>query len=227
MPNVPRRRKWCPLTNRRQPPTIVWDFNGTLLNDIQACLNALNVLLKARHLQPITQTYYREHFGFPVIQFYESLGMIPTDAEDWENIGESFHMRYLFSKSLQLQPGAQECVSNLHRMGIRQGVLSALEQGLLELQLQQFGLAHEMDFISGSRSYDGASKLSAATALQLKQPVVLIGDTTQDAEVAQAQGWNCILCAAGHQTADRLKPFGFPVIDSLHDLLPMLQERFF
>lgn len=194
------------------------------MNDVQACLNALNVLLQARHLHPISYAYYRENFGFPVIRFYESLGLIPKDAEDWENIGESFHMRYLFSKTLRLQPGALEVVLAFHRLGIRQGVLSALEQGLLELQLQQFGLAQKMDFISGSRSYDGASKLSAATELNLTHPVILIGDTLHDAEVAQAQGWSCILCSAGHQTAARLHQSGFPVIESLKDLLPILQS---
>lgn len=204
--------------------TVVWDFNGTLLNDLQACLDALNVLLRARSLKPITREYYRAHFGFPVIRFYEQLGMIPVDAEDWENIGESFHMRYLFSKHLKLQPYAAETVADLQRLGVRQGVLSALEQGLLELQLQQFGLAHRMSFISGSRSYDGASKADAATALQLGHSVVLVGDTEHDAEVAREQGWHCILCSAGHQTEARLKKWGFPVIASLHELLPLLQS---
>jgi phosphoglycolate phosphatase len=213
------------LTNASQF-TLVWDFNGTLLDDLQACLDALNVLLKSRQLTPVTRDYYRSHFGFPVINFYESLGLIPKDAEDWENIGESFHMRYLFSKHLKLQPFAAEAVAAIHALGIRQGVLSALEQGLLELQLSQFGLASQMDFIRGSRSYDGASKVGAAASLQLKGPVVLIGDTEHDAEVAKAQGWHCVLCSAGHHTAERLKQWGFPVIPTLHDLLPYLKSTF-
>lgn len=206
-----------------QKPIIVWDFNGTLLYDLEACLYALNTLLKMRGLKPITQAYYREHFGFPVIRFYHSLGMIPKDEADWELIGENFHLRYLFSKSLALQPFAAEVVQQLHLQGYRQGVLSALEQGLLEVQLEQFGLANKMDFISGSRSYDGASKQSAAARLKLQSPVVLIGDTEHDAEVAHAQGWNCILCSAGHQTEARLKKCGFPVIPSLKYLFSALK----
>lgn len=206
--------------------TVVWDFNGTLLDDLQACLDALNVLLRARQLAPVDRDYYRNHFGFPVIHFYERLGLIPADAEDWENIGESFHMRYLFSKHLKLQPHAAETVMALHAAGVRQGVLSALEQGLLELQLEQFGLAHRMDFISGSRSYDGASKADAAAALKLKAPIVLVGDTEHDAEVARAQGWNCVLCSAGHQTEGRLRKWGFPVISSLQELVPFLKATF-
>lgn len=219
------RKRWYPLIKLLCRPTIVWDFNGTLLNDVQACLNALNTLLKMRHLRPITLSYYRENFGFPVIQFYEHLGMIPSDAEDWAVIGETFHMRYLFSKTLQLQPGALEMVTLLHQKGYRQGVLSALEQGLLELQLAQFGLANKMDFVLGSRSYDGASKLEAAATLNLKEPVILIGDTAHDAEVAKKQGWECILCSAGHQTKQRLKACGFPVVERLDALASMIIDR--
>ena len=203
--------------------TVVWDFNGTLLNDMQACINSLNVLLRSRGLRTVTSEFYRENFGFPVIHFYEQLGLVPKDAEDWEIIGESFHMRYLFSKHLKLQPYATEAVVTIRRLGLRQGVLSALEQGLLELQLTQFGLAHYMDFISGSRSYDGASKTDAAAALGLKGRVVLIGDTEHDAEVARTQGWDAILCSAGHHTASRLKKWGYPVIDSLASLENTLQ----
>jgi phosphoglycolate phosphatase len=203
--------------------TIVWDFNGTLLNDLQACLDSLNVLLRSRNLQTVTLEFYRENFGFPVIRFYEQLGLIPKDAEDWENIGESFHMRYLFSKHLKLQPYAAEAVAEIHQLGIRQGVLSALEQGLLELQLEQFGLIHQMDFIAGSRSYDGASKTDAAAALGLKGPVILIGDTEHDAEVARAQGWDAILCSAGHHTEARFKKWGYPVVPSLANVVDLVQ----
>lgn len=221
MSNLLQRGR-CPLIDPTVLPTIVWDFNGTLLDDLQACLNALNALLRMRGLSPVTREYYRAHFGFPVIHFYRDLGLVPNDEEDWQNLGESFHMRYLFSKTLGLQPGAREAIFALHRSGYRQGVLSALEQGLLELQLAQFGLASTMDFISGSRSYDGASKQAAAAALNISGRVILIGDTEHDAEVAKAQRWQCILCAAGHQTSERLKRWGFPVIESLHDLLPVL-----
>ena len=149
-------------------PTIVWDFNGTLLDDVRACLDALNSFLRARNLPQLSREDYRRRFGFPVADFYHALGMDFATPFDWESLGESFHMRYLFSPHLGLQPGAAETVRALHARGIRQGVLSALEQGLLEVQLAQFGLAGAMDFIRGSRNYEGASKEAAADALRLR-----------------------------------------------------------
>lgn len=200
------------------PPTIVWDFNGTLIDDLQACLDALNAILRAHRLAPLSREEYRRRFDFPVADFYRALGMAPKTPFDWEALAESFHLRYLFSKHLALQPGAREAVAMLRQRGIRQGVLSALEQGLLEMQLQQFGLAEAMAFILGSGNYEGASKSQAAARLALRGPVMLIGDTLHDAEVARAQGWQCILCAAGHQTPERLARAGFPVVPSLRAL---------
>lgn len=207
-------------------PTIVWDFNGTLLDDLQACLDALNVILRSHRLPPLSREDYRRRFGFPVVDFYTSLGLQPKSAYDWEALAESFHMRYLFSRHLKLQPGAREALGYFRRRGIRQGVLSALEQGILEMQLNQFALTEPLAFICGSRNYDGASKLDAARKLALEEPVILVGDTLHDAEVATALGWRCILCAAGHQTADRLAASGHPVIATLAELAPAVDALF-
>lgn len=209
-------------------PTIVWDFNGTLLDDVRACLDALNSFLRARNLPQLSREDYRRRFGFPVADFYHALGMDFATPFDWESLGESFHMRYLFSPHLGLQPGAAETVRALHARGVRQGVLSALEQGLLEVQLAQFGLAGAMDFIRGSRNYEGASKEAAADALRLRgADVVMIGDTLHDAEVARGQGWRCVLCSAGHQTPERLAAAGFPIVPTLRalDLDALLAPR--
>ncbi len=209
-------------------PTIVWDFNGTLLDDVRACLDALNSFLRARNLPQLSREDYRRRFGFPVADFYHALGMDFATPFDWESLGESFHMRYLFSPHLGLQPGAAETVRALHARGVRQGVLSALEQGLLEVQLAQFGLAGAMDFIRGSRNYEGASKEAAAAALRLRgADVVMIGDTLHDAEVARGQGWRCVLCSAGHQTPERLAAAGFPIVPTLRalDLDALLAPR--
>lgn len=208
-------------------PTIVWDFNGTLLYDIEACVNALNVILKAHRLKPITRDYYKQHFGFPAANFYLHLGMKIETPYDWDALAESFHMRYIFSKTLSLQPGAMQCVQTFHQQGYTQGVLSALEQDLLDLQMAQFGLARPMQFICGSRNYDGATKLDTAKRLQIDGPVVMIGDTLHDAEVAAAMGWRCILCSNGHQTHERLKAAKVPIIPSLFELHTAIQQLTF
>ena len=208
------------------PPLIVWDFNGTLIDDVQACIDSLNALLKPRGLPLQTKADYRREFGFPVADYYKHLGMAPSDPFDWDAMAESFHMRYIFSKTLKLQPGVLQALQAFKAKGLRQGILSALEQGILEIQARQFGLTPYMDFVRGSNNYDGASKEAAARELSLHGPVLLIGDTLHDAEVAHTQHWDCILCSAGHQTPDRLQAAGYPIIPTLHDLPALVFQKY-
>ena len=101
------------------PRTIVWDFNGTLLDDVRACLDALNVILRANRISPLTAEDYRARFRFPVADFYRELGMVPATPFDWEALGESFHMRYLFSPHLRLQEGAREALLAFRAAGLQ------------------------------------------------------------------------------------------------------------
>lgn len=197
---------------------VVWDFNGTLLNDLESCLDSLNVILRQRGMAPLALPEYRRRFLFPVSDFYKGLGIDPDREPHWDAVAESFHLRYLFSRKLALQPGAAEAVAHFRALGVRQGVLSALEQGILEVQLRQFGLLRYMDFVMGSRGYYGSSKADAARTLGLDGHIVMIGDTLHDAEVAASMGWHCLLCAAGHQDASRLASGSVPVIGSLTGL---------
>ena len=55
---------------------IVWDWNGTLLNDVQAAFSAMNAMLSRRGL-PLMESLaqYRELFTFPVRQYYAAAGL--------------------------------------------------------------------------------------------------------------------------------------------------------
>ena len=72
---------------------IIWDWNGTLLNDIALCLQVLNRLLKRRGRTSITQGDYRRNFGFPVIHFYRYLGLV-TDQDSFERVSREFIEEY-------------------------------------------------------------------------------------------------------------------------------------
>ena len=53
---------------------IIWDWNGTLLNDLTLCVDLLNVSLEKRKLPEMTEEKYRKKFLFPIKTFYESIG---------------------------------------------------------------------------------------------------------------------------------------------------------
>ena len=54
--------------------TIVWDFNGTLLDDMQVCIDCMNLMLAERNLPSLDLVRYRKIFTFPVRDYYLSLG---------------------------------------------------------------------------------------------------------------------------------------------------------
>ena len=54
--------------------TIIWDWNGTLLDDVDICIDIINELLSIRNQQPLTRSRYREIFTFPVKDYYSKAG---------------------------------------------------------------------------------------------------------------------------------------------------------
>ena len=72
---------------------IIWDWNGTLLDDTQLCVEVLNELLLLRGKSAITEDDYRQNFNFPVINFYKYLGF-DTSADSFASISHEFIQTY-------------------------------------------------------------------------------------------------------------------------------------
>ena len=52
---------------------IIWDWNGTLLDDAWLCVDVMNGMLRERRLPTRTLDQYKEVFDFPVRNYYETL----------------------------------------------------------------------------------------------------------------------------------------------------------
>ena len=109
---------------------LIWDWNGTLLDDVSAAVNALNRMLVSRGASPITVDHYRRRFGFPVRPFYAELG-VDLDRWDWDEICEDFHS-YVAMEPQTVRIDAKAALETARDMGFRQCVLSALRQDMLE-----------------------------------------------------------------------------------------------
>ena len=53
---------------------IMWDWNGTLLNDSHMAVMVINQTLAKRDMPTIDHERYQQIFGFPVIDYYRRLG---------------------------------------------------------------------------------------------------------------------------------------------------------
>ena len=195
----------------RRPTYVLWDWNGTLLDDTQAALDTLNIMLKRRGAKPIALDFFRDHFAFPCRPFYDMIGMHVEDDE-WDALAKEYHDVY----AEQPKKLNRETIAALERVkaaGARQSIISALRQDLLDEVTAQMGVAQYMECIYGVDNLDGASKLDRALELMNRiapavgeQPdVVLIGDALHDKEVADALKVRCVLCGQGSHAAWRLR----------------------
>ena len=195
----------------RRPTYVLWDWNGTLLDDTQAALDTLNIMLERRGTKPIALKFFRDHFAFPCRPFYDMIGMHVEDDE-WDALAKEYHDVY----AEQPKKLNRETIAALERVkaaGARQSIISALRQDLLDEVTAQMGVAQYMECIYGVDNLDGASKLDRALELMNRiapafgeQPdVVLIGDALHDKEVADALKVRCVLCGQGSHASWRLR----------------------
>ena len=208
---------------------IIWDWNGTLLDDTQAGLNAVNAMLRARGLQAIGLEYYRETFGFPVRDFYHAVGF-RLDAEDWDAMADEFHRNFLADTTIQLHAQTVATLEHVNATGIAQSVLSASEQSILDKMLSAYGLPHFFEHVYGVDNLYGHSKLEIGRALLNAiglppEEVLMIGDSLHDHEVARHLNVACLLIAQGHQSHSRLLTSAAPVLADLSCLPGWLDRK--
>lgn len=204
--------------------TIIWDWNGTLLNDLDLCIATINQLLQKRGLPLLTPNSYKERFSFPVKDYYEKIGF-DFSKEDFEIPAREFIDLYNGGVSdCALHTGTPQILNQLKNRGMRQFVLSAMQENMLTKTLKQQRIFDYFENIAGLNNHYAHSKIERGKELigQLqidRKQTTMIGDTIHDFEVAEELGINCILVANGHQSAARLKQTQAPVVESLGDLL--------
>jgi phosphoglycolate phosphatase len=212
----------------RQQQAIIWDWNGTLLDDIDVCHLSINRMLKGRQLPELTRERYREVFSFPVRDYYAAIGFDFT-REAFEETAAEFIAHYTRSlPTCRLAEGAVEALAYFQKCGYQQTIISAMEHESLNESVRARGIAPYFDSICGLSNHYAASKINNAKRFfqenyLASDRVTLIGDTLHDAEVAETLGCCCILVASGHQSEERLIVTGHPVLASLEDVLAFVR----
>lgn len=189
---------------------VLWDWNGTLLDDTAAAVAALNAMLARRGLPSVDLDFFRLNFAFPARTFYEKIGMPVPDSE-WDALAREYYTTYA-AQPTDLARGARAALEAVKARGARQGVLSALRQDLLEGEMIKYGLGGYFACVWGSDNLDGGSKLERGKELLRRltaegadpAAIVLIGDALHDHEVATALGIRCVLFGGGSHAYERL-----------------------
>ncbi|QGY45122.1 HAD hydrolase-like protein [Maribellus comscasis] len=202
---------------------IIWDWNGTLLNDLDFCISTINILLKRRELPLLNRNSYKEVFSFPVKEYYKAIGF-DFKKEDFSIPAKEFIDLYDGGVgSCGLHPSAIDVLEYFRNQGFRQFVLSAMKQNMLEKTLQQNKIFHFFEGVAGLNDHYAVSKIERGKELIQQYQINvesswIVGDTTHDFEVAEQLGIKCILVADGHQSVQRLKGTNMPVMEKLLEL---------
>ena len=201
---------------------VLWDFNGTIIDDVETGIACVNTMLAKRGL-PILRTReeYKRVFGFPVEDYYRRVGF-DFDKEPYSVLAHEWVALYRAREAqIPLTEDFITVCAALREKGIAQAVLSSTEQTMLEKQISQYGLTEYFGKIIGTSDIYAGGKIGTAKAVfgTNLRDAVMVGDTVHDAATARAIGAECILFAGGHGRADELRATSFPVIEKMTDLL--------
>ena len=202
---------------------IIWDWNGTLLNDVHIAIESINQLLRDRKLIPLNLERYLDVFMFPVQDYYELIGF-DLKTEPFEI--PAFQFISIYNKAVEacgLHDEVVPLLSRLCSLGYRQFILSAMEQQVLEKTVADNDIHHFFEDLCGLSDNFAVSKVANGKSLISKRGLnpertLLVGDTIHDYEVAQAIGCKCALVAKGHQSKERLLKSGAEVYDYLEEI---------
>ncbi len=208
--------------NRKKYKHIIWDWNGTLLDDVDIVIDAMNNLLRRRGLPLLNRKSYKHIFTFPVKDYYARLGFDFLN-EPYEKLADEFTAEIFSNKyCYKLFPEVEGILEKVHCLGMSQSILSASLQDKLTEMVDTFGIGRYFEAVNGLSNHYAQSKIEAGkqclSTLEIKMDeVILIGDTTHDFEAAAALGCDCLLIANGHQSYTRLKPLKAGLVNSLSE----------
>lgn len=198
---------------------LVWDWNGTLLDDLPAVVAATNASLATVDGPTITACEHRRRFRRPISDYYSELLGRPVDEAEFARLDKIFHDAYQSGLArCELAAGATEALAAWRDS---QSLLSMWFHADLVVTVAARGLAGHFCRVDGLRCAVGGGLKEPHLREHLRTlklagtDVVMIGDTVDDARAAASVGARCVLYAGGFSGVDQLRATGAPVVDTL------------
>jgi phosphoglycolate phosphatase-like HAD superfamily hydrolase len=199
---------------------VIWDWNGTLVNDLSVVVASVNASLDSLGVGPITADDYRNHYTRPVRVFYDKLLRRPVTDAEWAGIDAAFHAEYAAAvERISLTADAEEAIAVVAAAGASQSILSMWWHDNLVPEVLRHGLDGVMVRVDGNTHDAGETK---ARLLEIHLDAIgatgssaMIGDALDDADAAIAVGIPCVLYDGGSHHRAELEAVNVPVAGSL------------
>jgi len=171
--------------------TIVFDWNGTLLDDIEYCLSITNAMLQDFDLPPLTRSRYREIFEFPVQGYYRQLGFDFT-KHPFSELAARWMQTYVadVTSRTDLFEQTTDLIEDLKHSGYRLAILTAAVESDVHELLAHHAIDDAFDEVYGLDHCEASSKLERGRQLFASMRLdstktLLIGDTDHDFDVGR------------------------------------------
>ena len=196
---------------------VFWDWNGTLVDDVDYNIDCINQLIVKLGRGPIDRDEYHRAFGFPVVNFYKKLGF-DFDKESYAKIADAYIAAYnTGADDVPLRAGVKEALAVYADKGLKQFILTASEKKIVEHGLACRGIDGYFTEVLGLDNFLAGGKTDVAKKYLSQHPeirnAVMIGDTLHDLETARELGMDCVLLRGGHASDEKLSSSGAPVVD--------------
>ncbi len=201
---------------------VLWDWNGTILDDVYQSMEAVNRMLDRKNMPRIDIDKYYSLVDTPIERFYHKL--FGTTDIDFAEIAHEFHNDYDEQiPTLSLNDGANEMLEYFESIGAKQAVISSAHVDMIEKVIDNFDVRKYFDVILASRDKEAGSKIERAkkyfeNVRISPDETIFIGDTLHDFETAKALGVKCILTTQGHQTRREFKSIDALIVDNLEEI---------
>jgi phosphoglycolate phosphatase len=222
-----------------QTKNIVFDWNSTLLDDMHAMHECMNIIMERVGRDPITMEFFRTHYEVPFEKLYSNFGFADSEIENLMNLDRDiFHRHYEpMADVAALRKGASEILDHARQNGLATLILSNHIEGPIRNQLQRLKIDHLFDavlaYTSHAVQFRDMTKGERLRRFMDKRGMaacntMIVGDSIEEIQIAHEQNLISVAITGGCTSEERLraeKPDH--VIHDLHELKPILQERGF
>ncbi|AGL21159.1 HAD family hydrolase [Actinoplanes sp. N902-109] len=207
---------------------LVWDWNGTLLDDLSLVVDSTNQTFAAVGGRSVDADEHRSRFRRPVAEFYAEILDRAVTAEEFDELDRIFHQAYRVGlTTIPLAADAERAIKawsgtqSLLSMWFHDELIPAVEsRGLAGVFARIDGRPTEVD--GGLKAGHLARHLAALGVAGTD--CVLIGDSVDDADAAASVGAAVVLYTGGFTDPVRLRAAGVPVADSLLDAVSVARS---
>ena len=204
---------------------LVWDWNGTLLNDLDLVVEATNAAFASVGGPVVTADEHRVRFRRPVAEYYAEMLGRAVDDEAFGRLDRIFHDAY--RAGLTTCELAADATAAIAAWPGSQSLLSMWFHDELVPTVHTYGLTSHFARVDGLRATVGGGPKAGWLEKHLAElgladsEVVLIGDSIDDADAAESVGARCVLYTGGFSDPTRLRASRHPVADTLTEAVTL------